>query len=338
VALAFGIVGAVGAKGPRGLADLQYKCLGFPEDQWDNMWELAQEAQAAAGNNAGTIDVTDANGFDMLDQQPGVAVGSIFIAFAIAMLWLYLLRTYTRQMVWGTLGMSVVVLLAAIIYGFAAGAAGIGGVFLGILVIECLFLFFLRKSITLCADLLCLACQALMHYPSILLSHALIGLITVISVVVAFLFMVMTQLNVVEFVAPLCVVTKHAGYVQPAQIIMSLALSWWLGYMAATRLFVSAFVAGQWYFHAEGDRVENPSFVALSLAATKSMGSLAVAGAITAIVNYLKARAKKMRRSCNPCLILLGFLFLFLLSFVEFLTGFATVMVGTYRAFDSVFV
>lgn len=323
MALILGIVGAASAKGPDALLELQFKCQGIPEAQWPALIEASNAAKSE-----GTIDITDANGFDMLDEQPGVAVGSVFIAFTLAMLWLYLLRTYTRQMVWGTLGMSLAVLTVAIIYGFAIGAVGIAAVFIVILVLEVALLFFLRKSIMLCADLLCLACQALMHYPSILGSHALIGLATVTSVIVAFLFMVLTQLNITEYAAPLCIEPVVAGYARPFQIFMSLGLAWWLGYMAATRLFVSAFVAGQWYFHEEGDRVENPSFVALQLAVTKSMGSLAVAGLITAIVNYLKDRARKMRRSCNPVVICIGYIFTWLLSFVEFLTGFATVMVG----------
>lgn len=323
VGLILGIVGAASAKNTRGLLELQFECQGIPEDQWDALIKLSEE-----NSNKGTVDITDLNGFDMLDQQPGVAIGSVFIAFTLAMLWLFLLRTYTRIMVWGTLGMSIVVLIIAAIYGFAVGAVGIAAVFLAVLTLELIFLFFMRKSIMLCADLLCLACQALMHYPSILASHALIGLTTVTSVVVAFIFMVLTQQNVTEFVAPLCIERTVAGYARPFQIFMAIGLAWWLGYLAATRLFVSAFVAGQWYFHKEGDRVENPSFVALQLACTKSMGSLAIAGAITAIVNYLKERVRKMRRSCNPIMIVLGYIMSWLLSFVEFLTGFATVMVG----------
>ncbi len=302
---------------------LQFSCQGIPESQWDQLIDAAEAAKADA-----TVDITNYNGFDMLDQQPGVAVGSVFIAFALAMVWLYLLRTFTRAMVWGTLGMSLAVLAVAIIYGFAVGATGLAGMFIAVLIIEVLVLFFLRKSIMLCADLLCLACQALMHYPSILASHALIGLVTVTSVIVAFVFMVLTQLNVVEYVAPLCIEAKTAGHARPIQIFVAIGLAWWLGYLAATRLFVSAFVAGQWYFHRDGDRVENPSFAALLLAGTKSMGSLAIAGLITAIVNYMKARARRMRRSCNPCVLFIGYLLTWLLSFVEFLTGFATVMVG----------
>jgi hypothetical protein len=319
VSLILGFVGVGGFVGPQGQLDMIAECLNLPKGTY--------QIGTPSGDGL-LIKGADDNGFSMLEKEPGAAVGIIFAAFAIAGLWLFLLRTYTRAMVWGTLIMSLAMIAVGAGYALALGLNDIAYVFLGVLLLEIIYLAVIHKSINTCADLLSLACQALMHYPSILLSHALLGLVVLVSTLVTFVFMVMTQFNIEKYEGLLCLEPKFAGYIGTFQMINWLALGWWVAVIGTVRLFVSAFVAGQWYFHAEGDRVSNPSFVALGLAFTKSLGSLAVAGIVAAFVNWAKNKVRKMKRTCNPIQCLIAYLLGCLLKLIEFLNSFAVVMVG----------
>ena len=48
---------------------------------------------------------------------------------------------------------------------------------------------------------------------------------------------------------------RRADYTGTFQVWNWFSLMWYVGTIAGVRLFVSAFVAGQWYFHRDGDRV-----------------------------------------------------------------------------------
>ncbi len=167
LSLVFGTIGTANRVGPQGLLDLISECHGLPKGSIKVNTPEADEV---------SISGADENGFQMMEKDPGIAVGVIFAAFAIAILWLFLLRQYTRVMVWGTLFASLAMLLIGAGYAFSYNLNDLGIVFLCVVVLESVFLAFVRKSVNVCADMLQLACQALMHYPSILVSHALLGL------------------------------------------------------------------------------------------------------------------------------------------------------------------
>mgnify|MGYP005994172031 CR=1 FL=1 len=319
ISFIFGIIGVSNFTGPQEWLDLIAECQGFPPGYYD--------IDTPSGSQVlSSIRGADQNGFQMMENDPGIAVGVMFGMFAIAFLWLFLLRTYTRVMVWGTLGASVVFIASAGIVSLSYGLNDFAYVCLGAALIEAVFLAFVRKSVNVCADMLQLACEALIAYPSILASHALLGLAMLTACVVTFVFMVMTQFNIVKVTGARCTETEFAGYIGAFQAINWLGLCWFIGTIGCVRLFVSAFVAGQWYFHREEDRVPHATTKGLILACTKSLGTLALAGIITALVNWAKRKVRKMKRTCNPFVCLLAYILGCLLSLVEFLNTFATIV------------
>jgi len=317
--LVTGFIGVHNFVGPQGLLDLYAECNGEPAGTY--------KINTSGGDSVlSGIKGSGQNGFEMMREEPTIAVLVMFGVFAIALLWLFLLRTYTRAMVWGTLLISFVVLVVAGIAAFLIGLQDLGIVFLSIAGLKLLYLLYVRKSVDVCADMLQLACEALIHYPSILASHMLLGLMVLVASLVTFVFMVMTEFNIVSFTGFECFEPKQAGYVKMFQSLHWACLLWFLGTITAARVFVSAFVAGQWYFHREEDRVQHATSKALLLAFTKSLGTLAFAGAINALLNWLKRKVRKMKTRCNPLLCLLKCLLTCLLNMIQYLNIFATIV------------
>ena len=324
ISLIFGFVGVSNFTGPQAWLDLVAECQGLSAGYYD--------IDTPSGSAIlSSIRGADQNGFQMMQEDPGIAVGVMFGMFAIALLWLFLLRTFTRVMVWVTLAASVVFVAAAGIAALTYGVNDFAYVCLAVAALEGIFLVLVRKSVNVCADMLQLACEALIAYPSILASHVLLGLVLLTACVVTFVFMVMTQFNIVEVTGAACTETVFAGYIGFFQTVNWLGLCWFIGVIAAARLFVSAFVAGQWYFHRPEDRVPHATSKALLLAFSKSLGTLAIAGIITALVNWAKRKVRKMKRTCNPFMCLLAYLLGCLLSMVEFLNSFATIVASKYN-------
>lgn len=319
--LVCGFIGYENFVGPQGILDKYGECRGFPPGHFSIDTDIG-------GSILDDIRGQNRNGFQMMERSPGIAVEVMFGMFGLAVLWLYLLRTFTRVMVWGTLLLSVFVLLAVAGIALAYGLSDLAYAVLAIAAIKSLFLLAARKSINICADMMQLACEALLFYPSILASHALLGLMMLVACVATFAFMVMTQFNITGFTGPECVDIEFADYIKHFQSLNWCCLCWFVGTMGSARLFVSAFVSGQWYFHREEDRVPHATTKALLLVFSKSLGTVAFSGLITAFINWAKRRVQKMKRKCNPCMCLLGYLLGCLLSMLEFLNAFATVLSG----------
>jgi len=317
----FGMIGVANYVGPQDWLNMYTTCLNI---------EPIKINTPGADQFFSSVQGAQDNGFNMMQKDPGIAVGVMFGVFAIAFLWLFLLRTYTRAMVWGTLAVSVLVIIIAGVAALSYELRNLGFMLLAVGILEAVFLAFVRKSVDVCADMLQLACEALIHYPSILASHMLLGLAVLVASLVTFVFMVMTQFNIVKVTGESCTETEFASYIGLFQAINWIGLCWFIGTLGAVRLFVSAFVAGQWYFHREEDRVQHATSKALLLAFTKSLGTLALAGIITALVNWAKRKVRKMKRTCNPVQCLFAYMLGCLLSCVEFLNTFATIVASKY--------
>jgi len=81
-------------------------------------------------------------------------VAAIVIATLLAGLWLWLLKNHTRKMVWGTIGMTVVLQLGLAVLLFAAGNPS--AVFLLIMTgIYCLIIYCIRKFMNILLPELC---------------------------------------------------------------------------------------------------------------------------------------------------------------------------------------
>ena len=244
---------------------------------------------------------------------------------------MYLLKEYTRMMVWGTIGFTLAVQVALAIWLLAAGSAVGGVIILIATALYALFIYFIRDSINLSADVLQLGVTALKDYPSQLLVNTLVLIVTLVLFAGLIVFQICAALSVeVQQIKTDSGVTICAavtpGWATFYQYLAGFTLLWTLKTGMQVAQYSAAFMAGEWYFNPPERRCKSPSWTGLRLGITLAAGTNMAAGLVLAIIEMMRDAVRRARQEGGICMAILACIIRIILNILEFMTNFATIM------------
>jgi hypothetical protein len=269
--------------------------------------------------------------FEEYAQVPAV----IFLCMLLAVpIWLAVLKTCTRMVVWGTLALNLIALLYAIIRplvtpvpeGMPAPEPNITFIVLAVLYIA--LVAFMRKKILVAIDIIKIATQGLVETPSVFGASTVCFLMYgtyiafwEISVISSTGIMVLTDTTAdPDTYGDACQVSVP-GYVNGMVRFLIVC------FVPTTFFFFNACLCccatglGAWYFHADDpQKPRSPAFVGLKWAFFDSTGPVFVASLIQYAVYEIRKLILKRPNPCNPIWVIARVVWCFIESMVQAFT------------------
>ena len=251
---------------------------------------------------AETNDVGERTAFELMGDQMGLVVAVLVCCFAAAYGWLHSLKTCPMTVTKFSLGVAAGMLIVLAIVMLTSGVL-LGTIFT--LLMLALFAFIIWRRwdlIQLSANLMQVAASIIAAFPALLGTSALIAFICLVNMLIFVTFNAAASFNgqtvfddrVQSSTYNQCIWVQYSG-MSAAQGYFGLMMYWILGTLTQARLFMAAFVAGQYYFP-PAEKEEGPTWKALKLACTKSAGSIAAAGMIIALVRIIRSQVRRLER------------------------------------------
>jgi len=231
--------------------------------------------------------------FDAFQEAPGIVVGLLALALVAALVWIILIRFFSKPIVILTEVVKVAVFIYMGVVQENTGTRVICFIFaVGIVA----YAFWARKEIMFAADILTHSTKAFKANPMMFVGCIIIKIFYVIN---AFLFVLFFSrgLDVVQ-VEKLTYCSEYFGesacsshcvfvtpsYVTPIYTYIGLSYLWSVILFSKMRLSVIATVVGSWHFHPEN----NPGIIrAVINTVTTSTGTLAASSLIATIAERL---------------------------------------------------
>lgn len=267
-------------------------------------------------------------------------VGVIGLSIVAGFIWCFLLKTFTKPIVYFTavlipslLIISGVFTLANASQAGSEGAAQVKSVaymLLGAGALAFLVMFCYRKRLNLTAAILKESCHALQANTTILCYALLVIFVHIVSSAAMIYFLVMAIMNGSFKRDPQtndCVYVL-AEYSSKLITVFAVNIIWTAFLFSQIRLCMVAGAVGMWYFDSDRDTpVSSRPLTSLKWAVTTSFGSLAFGSLILTIVQLIKSMLKEKGKD-NAAAAVLACLVSCLMSWLEFINKFTTVMIA----------
>jgi len=215
---------------------------------------------------------------------PEIPAVIICIVPIVAILWLLFLERQTTMAVWGTLAFQFAVLISISIFFFTNNGIEPGAVFAGLAGILLITSILARAKIANSIEHLKMAALAIRKNPT-LIPVALILKGAYMAILVLY-WAGATKLNLHFVVNPIDCTSVPAPYVANISGWMGFSLLWVTFFTNSARLITTAMTIGSWFFN-QSDRPSNVALSSVKIAVTKSFGTNAVGGLITAITQTI---------------------------------------------------
>lgn len=265
-----------------------------------------------------SLSTSDENMFDYIAEKPGPTVGGFAIALVLSGVWLYCLERFTRATVWFTIAVDVVLTCVVGVWMMQNGANEAGGVCLVAAALLAIASFIWRAKVETAAQLMSLATSCFKKFPSLLLA----------TIVLNLLLFAFAGIQVIFYIYGAVPKAGEDNQVGLTMVVTTIGFYWTLGFFKAVRMFMCAYTAGVWYFEdpAAAGAIKHPVSGSLKLAFTSHFGTMALGGALFAIVDWLKSQVNKGTKSCNPVILAVAcFIKHCCLAFIDVIGKFALV-------------
>jgi len=291
---------------------------------------------------------------DLVKAAPYFIGAAFGLAVLFGVLWMALLRYFAKPVVYGTLVVKGIILIALGLYlshvvrsscslttGNCAAASYpyvlcvLGGLYF-------LWLFCARRRIAQTAMLLEQSVVVVSTHPGLFLLSAVVLLVkgfVILLCFAAYIFLIAGSVTVTQTAgAPgQCTFDFHASTQTEVMLVaVTIYLYWSVQFWRCLRFYVTALTTGIWYFEKESlaaqegtlaakDYTRAPICTSLRTALTTGAGTIAFSSLVVAVCEMLKRMARKQSQNGGLLGCLIAVCIMCIVNYIEFLTRFALV-------------
>lgn len=262
----------------------------------------------------------------IMKRDTDVLAGGLMFAFVVALLWIQLMKYFTKIFIYLTLILGVLTVIAAGVYflhlGFQRGSSSLkiaSYAIFGVAFLIVLGIILLRKKVELTSALFAECCKGFQQNPGILL----VGVVVFLMLAAFTVFWISQFIYLYsipgETISLPNVPPKFNQKIRNLMYFQVFVYFWVLAFLSAVFQVSVAGGMATWYFSRDIDgykaNVGSPSFRSFGRALTKSFGSLALGSLLLATVqwiNFMLTLVKKANMqnrvvvfivSCIQCLL-----------------------------------
>jgi hypothetical protein len=245
------------------------------------------------------------DGVAHLKRDVDVLAGALAIAFVLGIVWIQLMKMFTKIFIYLTLILGI---LGVVALGFAAikvGMVKVSWVIFAFAAILVLIVIFLRKRINLTAAMFTECCRGVQHNPGLfVVSSAMAGVLALFVVywIASFIYLYSIPEDTVQLNPNLP--PKFDQKIRNLMYFNVFGFFWTTALISAIFQVSVAGALATWYFSRDAssgyNSVGSPALRSLTWACTKSFGSLALGSLLLAVVqfiNFLLNRARKANKN-----------------------------------------
>lgn len=234
----------------------------------------------------------------MMELYIGQFIGLMFLIIFVASVWLGSLIKFSRIVTWGTLILDICILIVMAVGVFVAFESMPMMIFFALLAVAMgIYFLVIKQSVNKAAVLMGSAAKCLEANPSLMgvnliLMFALFGYLALVFAGIISSFLVWDCVD--GGIGP----DVWAKWASNSRTFLALSMTWTFFTMNMLRSYVASATTAMWCWHG-AENIRYKPFKALKWALTTSFGSMASAGLIVSIIDYLTKEAKSCSTNCS---------------------------------------
>lgn len=269
----------------------------------------------------------------LIEAYPGVFVLALVLTGFLSIIWIYILQKFARAVVWATMILKIVGLIAlgVLLTHYGVGSTAI--IFFVLAGIGMIALYLLRKKIDLAAEVLRQAAKAIDANPFMLFGAALI-VVVIVGYLMLFLFAILRSPTIGDWVpfvynggtSNFCTF-ESKSWVNAAYYFASVVFVWVMSWFGLVRLYMIGGATAFWFFHQDDNNPAKPRHAALTTirwAFYQGAGTNVFGGAIIGLCNRLRSWGQN--KCCLPVYIIMRIIG----AIIEFASRFAIILSAIY--------